>query len=407
MRRSIGLTAYRSLIRQRKLSYFEPSCPRPEGELIWIHAAEAGENRPIDDLAFQILQIRGHCNVLVTTPYDPTQILINNDTILDIIPGEHPLETDAFIKHWRPDVVIWAWGGLRPNLIQSAAESGAHMMLIDAAEDGFESRIDRWLPEIPKYSLAKFKTVMARSEKAKLRLIKLGCNQEKIILTNPLSPFGHILEAADSDLNDFTHAVTGRPVWLAMQVTHLEAGTILAAHSQALMIAHRLLVILHPSNLKATQDILTQAKKAGLRVICWSSGNLPDENTQVLIADTTEDLGLWLRLAPVSFLGGSLYSGEDSCDPYMAAAHGTAIIYGPHTGRNVEAYTNLVNAGAARIVNDSATLADAVIQMIAPDQAAQMAVAGWDFATEGIENIEKIIGYIDAELSANNDGQTD
>ncbi len=92
MRRSIGLTAYRSLIRQRKLSYFEPSCPRPEGELIWIHAAEAGENRPIDDLAFQILQIRGHCNVLVTTPYDPTQILINNDTILDIIPGEHPLE---------------------------------------------------------------------------------------------------------------------------------------------------------------------------------------------------------------------------------------------------------------------------------------------------------------------------
>ena len=45
--------------------------------------------------------------------------------------------------------------------------------------------------------------------------------------------------------------------------------------------------------------------------------------------------------------------------------------------------------------------------MIAPDQAAQMAVSGWDFATEGIENIEKIIGYIDAELSANNDGQTD
>ena len=45
--------------------------------------------------------------------------------------------------------------------------------------------------------------------------------------------------------------------------------------------------------------------------------------------------------------------------------------------------------------------------MIAPDQAAQMAVAGWDFANEGIENIEKIIGHIDAELSANNDGQTD
>ena len=127
---------------------------------------------------------------------------------------------------------------------------------------------------------------------------------------------------------------------------------------------------------------------------------MPDDNTQVLIADTAEDLGLWLRVAPVSFLGGSMRPGHDSCDPYLAAAHGTAIVYGPHTGSNVDAYSNLMNAGAARIVNDAATLGHAVTQMIAPDRAAQMAMAGWDVVTEGADSLDSIIDDVQARLDA-------
>lgn len=404
MRGSLGLAAYRTLTRRRAPPEFTPSRPRPEGELIWIHAAETGNNRALSDLAHRLISMRHRCNVLMTTGHDTVQIRAPEAVIQEDLPVEHPDVTDAFIDHWKPDVVIWAWGGMLPNLILSAAASGASMMLIDADRDGFDSRRDRWLPEVLRHLVAQFDTIIVRSQAAHLRLAQLGCALDQIELAPPLRPFGRMLPAIDSDLNDMTQALGGRPVWLAMQITQGEVETILSAHRQALMASHRLLLILVPADIETAQSIAEKTDQRGLRTASWSAGDMPDDNTQVLQADTTEDLGLWLRVAPVSFLGGSLRPGQDSCDPYMAAAHGTAIIYGPHTGSNVEAYTSLMNAGAARIVNDAVTLGRAVMQMIAPDQAAQMAMAGWDVVTQGADSLDKIIDSVQARLDAIQDG---
>lgn len=404
MRGSLGLSAYRTLSRRRGVPAFAPVCPRPSGELIWIHAAEAGNNRALNDLAHRLVAMRHGCNVLITAAHGGFSRSGSYAVIVEDLPDEHPDATHAFVAHWKPDVVIWAWGGLRPNLIISAAASGAFMMLIDGESDGFDSRRDRWLPEVPRRLVAEFETVMVRSRAAHLRMAQLGCALDRIKLTAPLRPFGRMLPAADSDLNDVTQAMGGRPVWLAMQVALDEASTILAAHRQALMTSHRLLLILHPADLDAAANITATAMAADLRTRNWSAGDMPDDNTQVLIADTAEDLGLWLRMAPVTFLGGSIRPGHQSCDPYVAAAHGTAIIYGPHVGSNVDAYGGLMNAGAARIVNDAATLGRAVMQMIAPDQAAQMAMAGWDVVTQGADSLDSIITIIQDRLDAVQDG---
>jgi 3-deoxy-D-manno-octulosonic-acid transferase len=372
--------------------------------MIWIHAAEAGNNRALNDLAHRLVTMRHGCNVMITAAHGGFNRRGSDAVILEDLPNEHPDAANAFVSHWKPDVVIWAWGGLRPNLILSAAASGAYMMLIDGESDGFDSRRDRWLPEVPRRLVAEFKTIMVRSQAAHLRMAQLGCPLDRIKLTAPLRPFGRMLPATERDLNEVTQALGGRPVWLAMQVALDEAGTILKAHRQALMASHRLLLILHPADVETAQDITEQAIAADLRLTRWSAGDIPDDNTQVLIADTGEDLGLWLRMAPVTFLGGSIRPGHESSDPYVAAAHGTAIIYGPHVGSNVDAYGRLMNAGAARIVNDAATLGRAVIQMIAPDQAAQMAMAGWDVVTQGAHSLDNIIATIQDRLDAVQDG---
>lgn len=398
MRGSIGLKAYRALTRRRPPAPFKPAGPRPEGELIWFHAAEAGRNRALRDLAQRLISMRQQCHVLMTSAHAPLPTSGSEMIHMETLPDEHPDTTAAFIDHWKPDVVIWAWGGLRPNLIQSAADSGAKMMLIDAEEDGFDSRRDRWLPEVPRQLVARFDTVIVRSRAAHMRLAQLGCPFRKITQAQPLRPFGRMLPAAESDLVDVTQALGGRPVWLAMRVSRGEVGMVLAAQRQALKASHRLLLILYPADQEDVADILAKADTIGLRTLQWSDGHLPDDNIQILIADTGEDLGLWLRLAPVSFLGSSLVAGQTSCDPYMAAAHGTAIIYGPHTGSHVEAYSSLMTAGAARIVNDASTLGRAVIQMMAPDLAAQMAMAGWDVVTESADSLDSIIAEVENHL---------
>lgn len=367
---------------------------------MWIHAAEPGNNRALNDLAHRLVAMRPGCNVLLTAAHDTFGDRGSGDVWQEEMPPDHPVVTDAFIAHWCPDVLVWAWGDLRPNLVLSAAESGAHMMLVDAARDGFERRRDRWLPEVPRALLAQFNHVTARDEESHLRLAQMGRPVGAMELAEALHPFGKMMAAADSDLTDMSAALGGRPAWLSARTAPAECPTILAAHKQALKTSHRLLLVLHFFDPAQANDAQDHAAGQGLRVANWSEGEFPDENTQVLIADDDQELGLWLRVATVTFLGGSMQSGSEVCDPFSAAAHGTAIVYGPNVGPHVDAFTRLMNAGAARIINDTASLGRAVSQMIAPDHAAHMAMAGWDVVTRGADSLDRVIAMIQTRLDA-------
>jgi 3-deoxy-D-manno-octulosonic-acid transferase len=367
---------------------------------VWIHAAEDGNNRALNDLADRLVSLRFGCSAILTCASGTFDDTDNPDIYQDILPPDHPVVTDRFITHWKPDVVIWAWGGLRPNLILSAAESGAYMMLVDAARDGFDGRRDRWLPEVPKRLLAKFTHAIARDQQAHLRLAQLGRPLRSIELAVPLHPFGRMFPAADTDINEVNAALSGRPIWLAARIALNEARTILIAHRIALRTSHRLLLVLHYSDQSYEDELAKTAEELGLRISRWGAGEMPDDNTQVLLADEDEELGLWLRIAPVTFLGGSLRSGQVVLDPYSIAAHGTALIYGPNVGAHVDAFTRLVDAGAARIVNSTQTLGRAVIEMSASDQAAKMALAGWDVVTQGADSLDRIIDLVQFQLDA-------
>ncbi len=314
------------------------------------------------------------------------------------IDSDHPDAAAAFIDHWQPDVLIWTWGGLRPNLVLAAKERGVHMLLVDAGENGFDRRRDRWLPEVPRRLLAQFDMVMARSQPAFARLVQLGRPIGEIELTTPLSAFGHTLPANDSDVADVTEALRGRPTWLAAPVHPDEIVTVLAAHRQAMKVAHRLLLILLVSDPASVPRVVEVAGTRALNTTLWSEGDFPDENAQVLIADAQDELGLWLRVSPVAFLGGSLSPDTPDNDPYIAAAHGTAIVYGPYVPTHSDAYKRLLTAGGARIVNDASSLGLAVSQMISPDRAAQMAMAGWDVLTEGAESLDRVVTCVQDHL---------
>ncbi len=404
MRGSLGLSAYRTLSGRRAAPDFAPQRDRPRGELVWIHSAEPGNNRALNDLGHRLAGSRHGCHVMLTAGEGSFGDRGAEAVHVKDLPPDHPTTTEQFVAHWAPDVVIWAWGGLRPNLVLAAADSGAHMLLVDAAREGFDGRRDRWLPEVPKRLVSLFDHVIARDQKAHLRLAQLGRGLDTIELASPLHPFGRMLPAAESDLTEMTEALRGRPSWLAANVTRGEIGMVLQAHAQSLKASHRLLLFLHLAQAADAETARAALAQRGMRVADWADGEMPDDNCQVLLTDGEDDLGLWLRLAPVTCLGGSLQPGHAVCDPYSAAAHGTAIIYGPHVGAQADAFTRLMNAGAARIVNSADTLGRSVSQMIAPDHAAQMAMAGWDVVTQGADSLDRIIDLVQSHLDARQEG---
>jgi 3-deoxy-D-manno-octulosonic-acid transferase len=60
----------------------------------------------------------------------------------------------------------------------------------------------------------------------------------------------------------------------------------------------------------------------------------------------------------------------------------------------LQSYSRLAAAGAARIINDSAALSMAVSRLVAPDQAAIMAHAGWEVVSEGAALMDRITDLV-------------
>ncbi|MEO0381159.1 MAG: glycosyltransferase N-terminal domain-containing protein [Pseudomonadota bacterium] len=400
MRDSLGLTAYRTLSGRRAAPDYAPSRPRPSGEVVWIHCAEEGNTRAITDLAVRLIRARHGTHVVLTVASEGHKAPGIDGLHVDAVPDDHPSTAQAFVAHWRPDVVIWAWGDLQPNLILEAAQSGAHMMLVDAASDGFDGRRDRWLPEVPKRLLAQFQHIIARDVSARDKLVQMGHPMSHIELGSPLCPSGETLPVNDTDIADVNDALGGRPTWLAAHTARAEGRVLLGAHKLAVRTSHRLLLILHATSSADSAHFMDLTRTADMRAVYWGEGQLPDDNCQVLVADADDELGLWLRIAPVTFLGGSLHPGHSVYDPYIAAAHGTALIYGPNIGAHAEAFGRLVQSRAARLVSDKAALGRAISHITAPDQAALMAMAGWDVVTQAALSLDRVIDLTQSHLDA-------
>lgn len=388
MAKSLGLSAYRALVRRNPPTPYTPSQNRPLGELLWLHAPETGSSIAFLDLASRLCAGHHGLSVLITTTEAVTSI--DPNIIIDTAPSEHPQDVKAFLKHWKPNVGLWLWGALQPNLILAAHEKGIPLVMADADQNGFENRRDRWLPEVARDVIDCFGKVLARDEIANARLTKLMRNIAKLELCGSVLAGGLSLEYAQSDFDDLSNTLAGRPVWLAACISGNEVQTVLAAHRHALRMSHRLLLVLNPASEEQAEECQTLLTAEGLRSARWEDGEILDDNCQVLLATAQDELGLWYRIAPLSFLGSSLSSGQYGLNPLQAASLGTAILYGPNVRNHLPSYTRLAAAGAARIVNDASALGAAVARLISPDHAASMAMSGWDVISEGAAVTDRI-----------------
>ena len=101
-------------------------------------------------------------------------------------------------------------------------------------------------------------------------------------------------------------------------------------------------------------------------------------------------MGLWYRIASVSFVGGSLVE-VGGHNPFEPALLGSAILFGPHVRNFVDGYRRLSDAGAAVLVRSEPELAEALVATIAPDRAAEMAAAAWAACSEGAEVTDAVL----------------
>ncbi len=399
MARSISLAAYLALSKRTGGALPKGTGQRPEGTLIWGHATSPARVRVLVQIAERLRQHRGDVTLLLTTTPDIAQPdHLDHRVLWTPVPDEGRRPITAFLDHWKPDICLWTGGYLRPALIIETADRDTPMFLIDVDAKGFASAQSRWFPDITRACLSEFGAIMLRNHEARQPMRRLGVAEKDLTVTGPLQEGGRALFCRESEREEMAAILSGRPVWLAAMAQVDELDALIKAHRLASRTAHRLLLILVPDDETDGQEFYERLQNEGCRTAVWSEGAMPDETTQILLADTYGELGLWYRLAPVTFMGSSLVPGYGGRDPFEPAALGSAILYGPNVSRYLTAYSRFAGARAARIVKDAETLSAALIWLSAPDQAALMAVAAWDVASNGAEVTDQVIDLLQDTL---------
>src|ERR1035437_2016323 len=101
-------------------------------------------------------------------------------------------------------------------------------------------------------------------------------------------------------------AVTrGRPVIVAASSHPVEEDILLEAHRTLAGIFPSLLTVIVPRHPNRGESIALTIAASGLHVALRSREESPTATTDIYVADTMGELGLFYRLAPAGFLGGA------------------------------------------------------------------------------------------------------
>lgn len=374
-----------------------PYAPRPPGELVWAHATTEIRLSALCDLSVRLKSQRPGLHLLVTVEPDrlavPARLPEGGDWCCPI-PPDHPDNVAQFLAHWQPDVGLWTGGNLMHNLISTAYAQKIPLALLDAEEAEFQSRQLRWFGDLTRSSLECFQSIITNGAAAATLFQRFGIAENRITIASQMRDGVAPHPCDEAALSTVSQSLAGQPVWLAAHVQASEIDAIINAHRSAIRFSHRLLLVMILADPADSNALQTALGTSGLRFCNWHPGSGIEDNIQVATADGPRDLGLWYRAAPLTFMASSLKQGSTGCGPFEAAALGSAILYGPHVGNHLAAYSRLAAVGAARTVRDADGLGAAVIQLIAPDHSATMALAGWQVVTEGAQLADTLVERI-------------
>lgn len=371
----------------------EPLVPPPgEGPLILVHLSERADDPPPVGALIRAMLLRRPGLRFAFSGAAPAPDSLPPDLRAIHMPlPRDPGAVREVIGVLAPRALLLMGDQLPSALITGMAERGLPMILSEARLSAY-ARSGSWRGAINRGLMARITHVLAPDLTAGAAARQLGAGADRVELTGPVTETLPPLSANEAERRALAQIMGGRHIWLAAAPTLPEARAALAAHQAALQHNHRALLILADLPDAIIPGILAEVESLGLAAVLRSEDHDPEPDDHVLIAEDGYEMGLWYRLAPVCFMGGTLLAGDGATPrhPFEAAALGSAIIHGPLTEAHSAEWTQLDGASAARMVADAAGLSRAVADLSAADQAAMLAGNAWAVSTGGAAVLRRI-----------------
>src|SRR5436309_7876472 len=337
---------------------------RPEGPLVWIHGASVGE---VLAAAALIEKLRAlNLRILLTSGTVTSAAIVAKrfpaDVIHQYVPYDSPRYVARFLDHWHPSLALFIESDLWPNLILSSAARRLPMVLINGRMS--HRSFPRWrrLAGTISALLGRFDLCLAQSDVDAERFAALG--SRNVVITGNLKLDVPAPSADPVKLERLMMMTRGRPIIVAASTHPGEENILLEAHRTLAGFFPSLLTVIVPRHPNRGEAIARSIPASGLHVSLRSREELPTATTDIYVADTMGELGLFYRLAPIVFMGGSLieHGGQN---PIEAVKLGASVVPGPHVFNFTDVYDALDNAGGARRADTQEALVKQLGQLLA------------------------------------------
>jgi 3-deoxy-D-manno-octulosonic-acid transferase len=374
---------------------------RPEGRVVWCHGVGAEDLAAIEALIPRLAQAAGEpCAIVATTP-GPIDAPVGAGTLHQIAPGDSPAAATRFADHWRPDLGIVCGPSIHPALLKSLKSRGVPVLWVNAVWERSGHRWRRWADDT---RMSDFHRIFPATRRDADELRQSGVAPERIEVRGLLREAPVPLTCNEGERDALARRLASRPVWLATTVTPTTVDDVEAAHRSASRLSHRLLLVAVPEAASEGAELAAAFESKGWTVGRRSAGHRLDSETQVYIADVEGEMGLWYRLAPVTFLAATLDPLAAGPSPFDAAALGSAVVHGPHHGIHKARFERLSLAGASRQIGAGADLGPLLTELLAPDKTAALAEAAWRVTSDGAPVADRVIETLIAALEGEGTG---
>jgi 3-deoxy-D-manno-octulosonic-acid transferase len=366
---------------------------RPQGPLVWIHGASVGEVLAAVGLIERLRAL--NLRILLTSGTVTSAAIVAKrfppDVIHQYVPYDSPRYVARFLDHWHPSLALFIESDLWPNLILSCAARRLPMVLINGRMS--PRSFPRWrrLSNTIEALLGRFDICLAQSNTDAERFAALGSHN--VVVTGNLKLDVAAPPADPAKLERLMSVTRGRAIVVAASTHPGEEEILIEAHKSLAKFFPGLLTVIVPRHAHRGEAVAQLVTAAGLRPSLRSHEDLPVATTDIYVADTMGELGLFYRLAPIVFMGGSLvpHGGQN---PIEAIKLGAAIVHGPHVFNFTDVYDALDRGGGARLADDRDALVKQLGQFLADPAARDTSLA----ASERV--VEQLGGALERTVTA-------
>jgi 3-deoxy-D-manno-octulosonic-acid transferase len=342
---------------------------------VWLHGVSVGEVQLLAALATELARqaeaagrpIDVVCSSSTTTGLEVAARRFGADRVFPC-PLDFSWAVGRALARVRPDLLVLGELELWPNLLAAAARRGVPVVVANGRLSERSAAGYARIAPLARRMLSRVTLVAARSEADAARFRRLGARE--VVVTGSLKFDGVRGDRADAQVRRLAALAGFRvdDVVFIAGSTQAPEERLAAETFRSLVADHpRLRLVIVPRHAERVAEVAAVLDRLGPR---WQrrsrlEADGPDPAASVLLVDTTGELGSWWGTATVAFVGGSLDGKRGGQNMLEPAAYGAAVAFGPHTRNFRDEVRRLLDADAARVVDDGAGLTAFVARCLA------------------------------------------